>query len=367
MAAPAASSSATASASQTVRLAKRAMRKAMGTRLAAVPREDILAQSAAITRTLLGSELYRQARTISVYLNTPSGEVDTHELCLDALRSHKTLYVPTFGMPAAPPANDSEGQPCKTPINTASKKASHFAAEMSMLQIIDERDYLSLPINSYGIREPSLDDVLPPSSSEGQRRRRIEALSPHNQGGTGLDLIVCPGLAFDRYGGRLGHGKGYYDRYLLRAKEWALRERERRQQQQQQQSKLQPQAGEGEGDVRMPIVLALSLREQLVGGGSGPQEQEQEEEQRVPMDDRDVQLDGILTPEMLILPPATSAPASPRAPNDAKVYDPIPGGTEHVRELAEAGIQTEEDGAGWRAWGFSREGGLRVWQGGKEL
>ncbi len=38
-----------------------------------------------------------------------------------------------------------------------------------------------------------------------------------------IDIFICPGLAFDPKGGRLGRGRGFYDRILSKAREDALK------------------------------------------------------------------------------------------------------------------------------------------------
>ncbi len=57
------------------------------------------------------------------------------------------------------------------------------------------KSWKELSIGSYGILEPRTEKI---------RKTRVED----------IDLIIVPGVAFDKKGNRIGHGKGYYDRLL---------------------------------------------------------------------------------------------------------------------------------------------------------
>lgn len=62
--------------------------------------------------------------------------------------------------------------------------------------------------SSFGLFEPSL-------ALSGTPERDLPA--------TACDVLLIPGVAFDRTGARLGYGRGYYDRLLRRCRPDALR------------------------------------------------------------------------------------------------------------------------------------------------
>jgi len=152
---------------------------------------------------------YRMAKRISVYLSMDTREIQTRRIVLHALDEGKTVFVPYIHK-----AKEAD--------------TSKYSSTMSMLALHSRNDYESLQLDKWGI--PSL-----AAESVEQRKNCLGGLGlldgkptqPLFKEQGGLDLIVVPGVAFDADRNRLGHGKGYYDKffstYALTVKETGAR------------------------------------------------------------------------------------------------------------------------------------------------
>ena len=60
----------------------------------------------------------------------------------------------------------------------------------------------------------SMDELIPGTWQILEPKAELRARPDRRPQAADLDLILVPGLTFDRSGGRLGLGKGYYDRFL---------------------------------------------------------------------------------------------------------------------------------------------------------
>ena len=86
-----------------------------------------------------------------------------------------------------------------------------FFAEHSMIvPCCEAEEIVPMRILSLDELEPtSRINILEPKVSI---RQDVSRRVPLEQ----IDVVLVPGLAFDRFGNRLGRGKGYYDRFLRR-------------------------------------------------------------------------------------------------------------------------------------------------------
>ena len=92
-------------------------------------------------------------------------EIDTFPLIEELLKEGKNIYLP----------------------KTRGKEMDFYLIH-SLDELVESKD-------KYKVKEPSKGKPADPSI---------------------FDIIICPGVAFDRSNNRMGHGQGYYDKYLSR-------------------------------------------------------------------------------------------------------------------------------------------------------
>ncbi|XP_040270311.1 5-formyltetrahydrofolate cyclo-ligase [Bufo bufo] len=156
-----------------IQAAKRALRAQLKERLAVLSDIEKLQQSQTVTRKFLSHHRYQTARRIAVFLSM-SDEVQTGDIIRDIFHQGKLCFIPRY-------------QPRST--------------RMDMMRLSSLEEISLLPVTAWNIRQPEEDDG------------REEALATG-----GLDLVLVPGLGFDKDGHRLGRGKGYYDTFLERCR-----------------------------------------------------------------------------------------------------------------------------------------------------
>lgn len=125
---------------------------------------EIIIKSKKITNTILKMNEFKESEFILFYISYAS-EVNTHELIKQCLLKGKKIVVPVV--------------------------------------IYSENKLILSELNSWNHLEKGAYNILEPKS-EFLKEAYIES----------IDLMFIPGIVFDIFGNRIGHGKGYYDRLL---------------------------------------------------------------------------------------------------------------------------------------------------------
>jgi len=126
-------------------------------------RDEIGSKSEKIEKRLFALPEFQRAKTVMFYVSFRS-EVETEKMTRNALKLKKKIVIPVV-----------HGEKI-------------VVSEIKNLK-------KELTKGNFGIKEPKK-----------EFRRRVNQKE--------IDLVVVPGVVFDKRGGRLGYGRGYYDRFL---------------------------------------------------------------------------------------------------------------------------------------------------------
>ena len=139
-----------------------------------LPKEEIREKSIKIKNNLFSLKEFNVAKNIMLYVSFNT-EADTQKIIKELLnKKEKTIVVPYV----------TKGD---------------FKLHLSELKSFNE-----LKPKTFGILEP--------------REMYIREFNPDK-----LDLVIVPGIAFDKKGHRIGYGYGYYDRFLKTIKKKAVK------------------------------------------------------------------------------------------------------------------------------------------------
>ncbi|XP_066581476.1 5-formyltetrahydrofolate cyclo-ligase [Prorops nasuta] len=150
-----------------IKTVKSALREEIANVIKTLSVEDKNNQSLRVFEKIIKLPQYQTSKRVSVYLSTED-EIDTLPIIKHMFNAEKEVFVPRY-----------RGKVCE------------------MVKLHSMEDYDQLPLTKWNIKQPSFKDV------------RDNALETG-----GLDLVLLPGVGFTNDGKRLGHGMGYYDKFL---------------------------------------------------------------------------------------------------------------------------------------------------------
>ena len=146
---------------------KSQLRREIASRLQTLSPEARAEKSRRISQYLIQNDKFKTAHTVMLFLSL-AHEVDTTQIILQCWQQEKTVVVP---------------------------KVSWQQRHMIPVEINSLETGISM--GAAGLRNPTTGVPMPLED---------------------IDLVVAPGLAFDRNGNRLGRGGAYYDRFLASPK-----------------------------------------------------------------------------------------------------------------------------------------------------